>query len=108
MLIVENIEQLLKDFFALHHPRQVKKVSDIAKEFKGQEIELLKAICAKYKKDYSVFPGLEETLSTPAPTPVIEEPVVEEPVAQLEEETVEVEASEPEATEEEDEEKTEA
>jgi hypothetical protein len=108
MLIVENIEQLLKDFFALHHPRQVKKVADIAKEFKGKEIELLKAICAKYKKDYSVFPGLEDALSTPAPAPVVEEPVAQ--LEEAEEEVIEepVEETQEADNEEESEEKTEA
>lgn len=73
MSISNNFKSLLTDFFSLYHPRQVKKVDLIAEEFQGQEVAVLKALCEKYKKPYSVIPGLKEALETPAPAPVIEE-----------------------------------
>lgn len=86
MSVAQNFEKLLTDFFALYHPRQVKKVGAIVQEFKGQEVSVLKSLCDKYKKSYNVIPGLAESLQAPAP-------VVEAP-AQIEA------AEEPELTEE--------
>lgn len=80
MLIVENFEKLLTDFFALHHPRQVKKVSAIASEFKGKEIEVLKALCTKYKKSHNAIPGLVEAIEEQAKAKnVVIEEKIEEP-----------------------------
>tara|TARA_Y100000589_G_C27071693_1_gene595679 strand:- start:740 stop:1126 length:387 start_codon:yes stop_codon:yes gene_type:complete len=62
MSLTENFEELLKNFFSLYHPRQVKKVGRIVQEFKGQEIMLLKVLCDRYKKAYTVIPGLNEEL----------------------------------------------
>jgi hypothetical protein len=62
MSITENFEKLLKNFFSLYHPRQLKKVGRIVQEFKGQEIMLLKVLCDKYKKAYTIIPGLNEKL----------------------------------------------
>tara|TARA_Y100000589_G_scaffold307452_1_gene323141 strand:+ start:21 stop:407 length:387 start_codon:yes stop_codon:yes gene_type:complete len=62
MSLTENFEGLLKNFFSLYHPRQVKKVGRIVQEFKGQEIMLLKVLCDRYKKAYTVIPGLNEEL----------------------------------------------
>ncbi len=62
MSVAENFEKLLNDFFALYHPRQVKKVARIVQEFKGQEIMLLKVLCDRYKKAYTAIPGLNEEL----------------------------------------------
>ena len=62
MSLIENFEELLKNFFSLYHPRQVKKVGRIVQEFKGQEIMLLKVLCDRYKKAYTVIPGLNEEL----------------------------------------------
>ena len=62
MSIAKNFEKLLRNFFALYHPRQVKKVGRIVQEFKGQELMLLKVLCDKYKKAYTVIPGLNEEL----------------------------------------------
>jgi len=120
MSVAQNFEKLLNDFFALYHPRQVKKVGALVQEFKGQEVSVLKALCDKYKKAYSVVPGLVDALEVPAPAPVVEAPAqieeapeveetVEEeeaPVAEEEnEEPVAEEASEEEVAEEEEEEK---
>ena len=101
MAVADNFKQLLNDFFALYHPRQVKKVDQIVSEFKGQEVEILKTLCDKYKKAYKVIPGLVDALATPVPTPVVEEvPQIEakeEVVAETpaEEEKEEVVAEEP-------------
>ncbi len=62
MSVAKNFEKLLRNFFALYHPRQVKKVGRIVQEFKGQELMLLKVLCDKYKKAYTVIPGLNEEL----------------------------------------------
>ena len=62
MSVAEKFEKLLNDFFSLYHPRQVKKVGRIAQEFKGQELMLLKVLCDRYKKAYTVIPGLNEEL----------------------------------------------
>ena len=62
MSLAENFEELLKNFFSLYHPRQVKKVGRIVQEFRGQEIMLLKVLCDKYKKAYTIIPGLNEKL----------------------------------------------
>ena len=56
MLIVEKFEQILLDFFKVHHPRKIKKVPQLVEEFKGKEVEMLKALCIKYRKDFSVIP----------------------------------------------------
>lgn len=63
MSVTKNFEKLLKKFFEFYHPRQVKKVGKIVQEFKGQEIMLLKVLCDKYKKAYTVIPGLNEELN---------------------------------------------
>ena len=63
MSVTKNFEKLLKNFFVFYHPRQVKKVGKIVQEFKGQEIMLLKVLCDKYKKAYTVIPGLNEELN---------------------------------------------
>ena len=65
MSVAKNFEKLLKDFFALYHPRQVKKVGRMVQEFKGQELMLLKVLCDRYKKAYTVIPGLNEELQEP-------------------------------------------
>jgi hypothetical protein len=62
MSITENFEKLLKNFFLLYHPRQLKKVGIIVQEFRGQEIMLLKVLCDRYKKAYTIIPGLNEKL----------------------------------------------
>jgi hypothetical protein len=62
MSVAKNFEKLLKDFFSLYHPRQVKKTAMIVQEFKGKEIILLKTLCEKYKKPYTSIPGLNEEL----------------------------------------------
>ena len=62
MSVAEKFEKLLNDFFSLYHPRQVKKVGRIVQEFKGQELMLLKVLCDRYKKAYTVIPGLNEEL----------------------------------------------
>lgn len=86
MSVAQNFEKLLNDFFALYHPRQVKKVGALVQEFKGQETSLLKALCDKYKKAYKVIPGLVEALETPAPAPVVETPAQIEEAPEVEEE----------------------
>ena len=94
MSVAQNFEKLLNDFFALYHPRQVKKVGALVQEFKGQEASLLKALCDKYKKAYKVIPGLVEALDAPAP--VVEAPAQIEEASEVEEESneEEVEATE--------------
>jgi len=62
MSVAKNFEKLLNNFFAFYHPRQVKKVGRIVQEFKGQELMLLKVLCDRYKKAYTVIPGLNEEL----------------------------------------------
>ena len=62
MSVAKDFEKLLKSFFEFYHPRQVTKVGRIVQEFKGQEILLLKVLCDKYKKAYTVVPGLNEEL----------------------------------------------
>jgi hypothetical protein len=84
MLIAEKFEQILLDFLKVHHPRKIKKVPQIVEEFKGNEVELLKAMCIKYGKDFSTIPELKDFLGNEKP-PVIEEKAeVEEPIAQIE------------------------
>lgn len=104
MSVEQNFEQLLNNFFALYHPRQVKKVSEIAQAFKGQEVEVMKSLCDRYKKAYKVVPGLVEALEAPEPVAeVLEEaPIVDETTEQHQVEanndSAEIEASEPEET----------
>ena len=102
MSVAQNFEKLLNDFFALYHPRQVKKVGALVQEFKGQEVSVLKALCDKYKKAYSVVPGLVDALEVPAPAPVAEAPAQIAEAPEAEEEVVEEEApaAEEEVTEE--------
>ena len=92
MLIAEKFEQILLDFLKVYHPRKIKKVPEIVEEFKGNEVELLKALCVKYGKDFSAIPELKDVVGNERP-PVIEEKIeveVEVPVAQLEEASEEV------------------
>ncbi len=92
MLIAEKFEQILLDFLKVHHPRKIKKVPQIVEEFKGNEVELLKALCIKYGKDFSAIPELKDVVGNEKP-PVIEQNVeveADEPVAQLEEASEEV------------------
>lgn len=77
MSVAQNFEQLLTNFFSLYHPRQVQKVDKIVQSFKGQEVEVMKSLCDKYKKAYKVVPGLVEALEAPAPQPAVE--AIEEP-----------------------------
>jgi len=100
MSVAKKFEKLLNDFFALYHPRQVKKVGRIVQEFKGQELMLLKVLCDKYKKAYTVIPGLNEELQelySDSPEEeakgietteesIVDEPANEEEVAEEEEE----------------------
>lgn len=88
MSISNNFKSLLTDFFTLYHPRQVAKVDAIVEAFKGEEVEVLKSLCAKYKKPYSVIPGLTEALAAP----VIEKTVEEDKV--ISEDAVEEETKE--------------
>ncbi len=99
MSVVQNFEQLLKDFFTLYHPRQINKIGALVQEFEGQEVATLKALCDKYKKAYKVVPGLVEALNAYVPAPVIETQ------AQIEEAPEESNEEELEATEETAEEK---
>ncbi len=102
MSVAKNFEQLLKDFFTLYHPRQIKKIGAIVQEFEGQEVATLKALCDKYKKAYKVVPGLVEALNAYAPTPVVETQVqIEEEIESEEvEEEIEITQSEKESTKE--------
>lgn len=77
MSVAQNFEQLLTNFFSLYHPRQVQKVDIIVQSFKGQEVEVMKSLCDKYKKAYKVVPGLVQALEAPAPKPAVE--AIEEP-----------------------------
>tara|TARA_B100000767_G_C19474528_1_gene413561 strand:+ start:103 stop:405 length:303 start_codon:yes stop_codon:yes gene_type:complete len=99
MSVVQNFEQLLKDFFTLYHPRQINKIGALVQEFEGQEVATLKALCDKYKKAYKVVPGLVEALNAYVPAPVVETQ------AQIEEAPEEANEEELEATEETAEEK---
>lgn len=99
MSVVQNFEQLLKDFFTLYHPRQINKIGALVQEFEGQEVATLKALCDKYKKAYKVVPGLVEALNAYVPAPVIETQ------SQIEEAPEEANEEELEATEETAEEK---
>lgn len=88
MIIVEKFEQILLDFLKANHPRKVNKVPGIVEEFRGNEVELLKALCYRYRKDYSAIPELKKLIdSGQVPTPVVKEITTEEaePTAQLEE-----------------------
>jgi hypothetical protein len=92
MLIAEKFEQILLDFLKVHHPRKIKKVPQIVEEFKGNEVELLKALCLKYGKDFNAIPELKDVLDAERP-PAIEENIeveADEPVAQLEVSTEEL------------------
>ena len=71
MIIAEKFEQILLDFLKVNHPRKVKKVPQIVDEFKGNELELLKALCIKYGKDFSAIPELKDAIENEMP-PVIE------------------------------------
>lgn len=98
MSVSNNFKSLLTDFFSLYHPRQVAKVDAIVEAFKGEEVEVLKSLCVKYKKPYSVIPGLTEALAAPAtPAPALEETVDEEEI--VSEDAVEVETKEAETSE---------
>ena len=99
MSVVQNFEQLLKDFFTLYHPRQINKIGALVQEFEGQEVATLKALCDKYKKAYKVVPGLVEALNAYVPAPVIQTQ------SQIEEAPEEANEEELEATEETAEEK---
>lgn len=99
MSVVQNFEQLLKNFFTLYHPRQINKIGALVQEFEGQEVATLKALCDKYKKAYKVVPGLVEALNAYVPAPVVETQ------AQIEEAPEEANEEELEATEETAEEK---
>ena len=98
MSVARKFEQLLKDFFTLYHPRQIKKIGALVQEFEGQEVATLKALCDKYKKAYKVVPGLVEALNAYVPVPVVETQVQIEEASESENEVVEeeVEVTEPE------------
>lgn len=101
MSVAEKFEKLLNDFFALYHPRQVKKVGRIVQEFKGQELMLLKVLCDKYKKAYTVIPGLNEELQELYSDPPEEET---KEIETIEESIVDESANDEEVAEEEEEE----
>ena len=108
MSVAENFEKLLNDFFALYHPRQVKKVARIVQEFKGQEIMLLKVLCDRYKKAYTAIPGLNEELEELYADPPEEEvKEIESSEDSIVDESAEEEILEEEEEEEEEEEKEE-
>ncbi len=90
MIIVEKFEQILLDFLKVNHPRKVKKVPEIVKEFRGNEVALLKALCDRYQKDYTVIPNLKESIDiAQAQNQLVNEGSSEEevePIAQLEKE----------------------
>lgn len=80
----DNFEKTLNDFFFAKHPRQIKKIPEILKEFKGREQEVMLHLCDKYKVNPNTIEGLSNVA---APAPVVEEVVVEATPAA--EETVE-------------------
>jgi len=85
MLIAEKFEQILLDFLKVYHPRKIKKVPKIVDEFKGNELELLKALCVKYGKDFSAIPELKDAIGNEI-LPVIENDIEDEKVViQIEE-----------------------
>ena len=104
MSVAEKFEKLLNDFFALYHPRQVKKVGRIVQEFKGKELMLLKVLCDKYKKAYTVIPGLNEELQELYSDPPEEET---KEIETTEESIVDESANDEEVAEEEEEEEEE-
>jgi hypothetical protein len=79
MISQQNFKQLLKDFFTVNHPRQIKKIDAIATEFKGQEVEVLQYLCKKYKVATNKVAGLDEAIlqKATAKKQVIEEKVEE-------------------------------
>ena len=103
----DNFEKTLNDFFFAKHPRQIKKIPEILKEFKGRERDVMMHLCDKYKVNPNTIEGLS---GFTAPAPVVEEVVeasapVEEVVADVtaevsEEAPVEEETSEDENKEE--------
>ena len=80
MLIAEKFEQILLDFLKVHHPRKIKKVPKIVDEFKGNELELLKALCIKYGKNFSAIPELKDIIGAEIPL-AIENDIEDEDVA---------------------------
>lgn len=70
MGLVNNFEQILKDFFFVNHPRQIKKIPQIVKEFKGQEREVMLLLCEKYNVDKNTIEGLS---GYTAPAPSVQE-----------------------------------
>lgn len=77
MISQQNFKQLLKDFFTVNHPRQIKKIDAIANEFKGQEVEVLQYLCKKYKVATSKVAGLDEAILEKA---TVQKQVIEEKV----------------------------
>jgi hypothetical protein len=77
MISQQNFKQLLKDFFTVNHPRQIKKIDAIVAEFKGQEVEVLQYLCKKYKVATSKVAGLDEAILQKA---AVKKQVVEEKV----------------------------
>ena len=70
----DNFEKTLKDFFFAKHPRQIKKIPEIIREFKGSEQEVMLLLCEKYKVSPSTIDGLN---SHTAPAPIVEEKAAE-------------------------------
>lgn len=85
MLIAEKFEQILLDFLKVNHPRKIKKVPKIVDEFKGNELELLKALCVKYGKDFSAIPELKDAIGNEIPPAIENDLKDEEVVIQIEE-----------------------
>ncbi|MFT6715869.1 MAG: hypothetical protein ACJA0Q_000498 [Saprospiraceae bacterium] len=105
MGFLDNFEKTLKDFFFAKHPRQIKKIPEIIKEFKGREQDVMLHLCEKYKVSPSTIDGLS---SYSAPAPIVEEKVTEvaapEEPAEIENEAMDSEQEETvEETNEEDE-----
>ena len=106
----DNFEKTLNDFFFVNHPRQIKKIPGIIKEFKGSEREVMMHLCDKYKVNPNTIEGLggytapatvvEEVVETAAP----EEEVKEEEVVADTTEEVSEEAPAEEVTSEDEEE----
>jgi hypothetical protein len=106
MGFLDNFEKSLNDFFFAKHPRQIKKIPEIMKEFKGRERDVMLHLCKKYKVNPDTIDGLSDSV---APAAVVEEVAVEmlEPTIEETEASAEVneDDSENENTEETKEEK---
>merc|ERR1712194_571259 len=76
MGFANNFKKTLHDFFFVQHPRQIKKIPQILKEFKGQEEQVMLLLCEKYQVNPNTIPGLNPNTASNS-APAIEEEKME-------------------------------